>query len=76
MDTRVVYKSSISYQNMRDLDEVRIVYETIASKYEKTFKGENEFMDKFAELLPPNSRVLDLGCGTGGRCEILGEERV
>ena len=61
--------------NVKPTDKVKLVYESIALKYEVTFKGENEFIDKFAEFLSPGSRILDLGCGTGEDVKFLAIRR-
>jgi len=44
------------------------IYDTIADDFAKRYAGDlsdNPLIDSFLSKLPPNARILDLGCGAG-----------
>lgn len=56
------------------LDTTKLAYNNSASAYDKKFSTYSVYKDKikiFAEMLPPGSRVLDMGCGTGINAELM-----
>ena len=55
-------------------DFLKTLKSFIDSMYEK-FKNEKEFK-VIADLLPNNTRVLDVGCGDGSLMDLLQEENI
>jgi ubiquinone/menaquinone biosynthesis C-methylase UbiE len=47
-------------------------YNLVAEWYEKSFGGkENRYLKRFVKLVPKQSRILDIGCGTGDDTKFL-----
>lgn len=44
---------------------VFVIYNKIATKYNKTFSNRSNYLDDFLKYVPKKGKILDIGCGVG-----------